>query len=74
MVNFFNILGIWLGALVTFAIFSFLYKDNPFYKIAEQIFVGLSAGYWFVYTIYFILIPNLYDPLTTDFIRNWIKI
>lgn len=74
MVNFFAVLGVWLGALVTFAIFSFLYKDNPLYKIAEQMFVGLSAGYWFVYTIYFILIPNLFDPLFQDPVYNWIKI
>lgn len=74
MVNFFTVLGIWLGALFTFAIFSFLYKDNPFYKVAEQIFVGLSAGYWFVYTIYNILIPNLFDPLSTDFSGNLLKL
>jgi hypothetical protein len=74
MEHFFSVLGIWLGAVFTFAIFSFLYKDNPFYKIAEQIFVGLSAGYWFVYTIFFILMPNLFDPLTEDFSTNWIKI
>ena len=74
MEHFFSVLGIWLGAIVTFAIFSFLYKDNPFYKVAEQIFVGLSAGYWFVYTIYFILIPNLFDPLISDFAGNCIKL
>ena len=74
MEHFFNVLGIWLGAVFTFAIFSFLYKDNPFYKVAEQIFVGLSAGYWFVYTIFFILMPNLFDPLTEDFGSNWIKL
>lgn len=74
MVTFFDTLGIWLGALVTFAIFSFLYKDNPIYKIAEQIFVGLSAGYWFVYTIYNVLIPNLFEPLATDFSGNWLKL
>ena len=73
MEQFFTHLGIWLGAIFTFAIFSFLYKDNPFYKIAEQIFVGLSAGYWFVYTIYFILIPNLFDPLINDIGANWLK-
>jgi len=28
---------------------SFLYKDNPWYKLSESIFVGISAGYWFVY-------------------------
>ena len=74
MEHFFSILGIWLGVLFTFAIFSFLYKDNPFYKVAEQIFVGLSAGYWFVYTIFFILIPNLFDPISQDIGANWIKL
>jgi hypothetical protein len=74
MEQFFTTLGIWLGVFFTFAIFSFLYKDNPFYKVAEQIFVGLSAGYWLIYTIYNILIPNLFDPLQTDFAANWIKL
>lgn len=64
------VLGVWLGVFFTFAIFSFLYKDNPLYKVAEQIFVGLSAGYWLVYTIYFIMIPNLYSKLTGDFHAN----
>ena len=40
-------LGIWLMGLSTLALFSFLYKDNPFYRIAEHIFAGLSAGYYF---------------------------
>ena len=74
MEQFFTTLGIWLGVYFTFSIFSFLYKDNPFYKIAEQIFVGLSAGYWFVYTIYSILIPNLFDPLLNNFTTGWIKL
>ncbi|MCD4828358.1 MAG: hypothetical protein K8R90_02870 [Candidatus Cloacimonetes bacterium] len=65
-------LGVWLGAFFTFAIFSFLYKDNPVYKVAEQIFVGLSAGYWFIYTIYSILIPNLYVKLSANFADNWL--
>lgn len=41
-------IGIWLGAFLTLGIFSFLYKDNPVYKLCEAIFVGVSAGYWFV--------------------------
>ena len=72
MVEFFTVFGTWLGAFFTFAIFSFLYKDNPVYKIAEQVFVGLSAGYWFVYTIYNVLKPNLWNPLTSDFSNNLI--
>src|SRR3990172_10058264 len=38
--------GIWIGAILTLGIFSFLYKDNPVYKVCEAIFVGVSAGYW----------------------------
>lgn len=33
------------GAFVTLCTFSFLYKDNPFYKFAEHLVVGASAGY-----------------------------
>lgn len=65
-----ELFGIWLGAFFTLFIFSFLYKDNPFYKIAEQIYVGISAGYWFIYTVYNVLIPNLFSQLQTDFSGN----
>ena len=63
MVGFWTIFGIWIGALCTLAIWSFLYKDNPFYKFAEQVFVGVSAAYGFIYTIYNNLIPNLFIKL-----------
>ena len=38
-------IGLWVAALCTRAIFSFLYGDNPLYKLAEAVFVGSSAGY-----------------------------
>ena len=41
--------GVWIAVFLTLSIFSFLYKDNPFYKVAEHIFVGVSAGYWCPY-------------------------
>ena len=74
MTGFWTIFGIWIGAFCTLAIWSFLYKDNPFYKFAEQVFVGVSAAYWFVYTIYNILIPNLFDKVISDFSSNWLLI
>lgn len=40
--------GVWIAALLTLGIFSFLYKDNPVYKFCESLFVGTSAGYWAV--------------------------
>lgn len=53
-------ISIWLGAIITLCCFSFLYKDNPFYRFAEHLFVGVSAGYLFT-TIEFhqALKPNL---------------
>ncbi|MDI3503409.1 MAG: hypothetical protein PWP64_345 [Candidatus Cloacimonadota bacterium] len=67
-------IGIWLAAFFTLCIFSFLYKDNPFYKFSEQVFVGLSAAYWLVYIIYSIMIPNLFSKLIGDFSNNVILI
>jgi hypothetical protein len=45
---FIDVVGYWLGIFLTFSILSFLYKDNPFYKLAEHIFIGISIGYLIV--------------------------
>lgn len=58
-----EVIGIWLGALLSLSLYSFLYKDNPFYKFAEHLFVGMSAGYWVIYTIENVLIPNWWNNL-----------
>ena len=52
-------LSTWIGALLTLSILSFLYKDNPFYKFAEHLFVGVSAAYWMAVGIWTTLIPNM---------------
>ncbi|MFQ6002187.1 MAG: hypothetical protein ACE5KJ_00390 [Candidatus Zixiibacteriota bacterium] len=59
-------IGIWLGATLTLCIFSFLYKDNPFYKFAEHLFVGISAGYWATLEWHNVFLPNLWKPLTQE--------
>jgi hypothetical protein len=35
-----------LAALVTLAIFSFLFGDNAIYKFTERLWVGIATGYW----------------------------
>lgn len=35
-----------VAAFMTLAIFSFLVGDNPVYKFAERLWVGISTGYW----------------------------
>lgn len=59
--------GVWVAAMVTLFIFSFLYKDNPLYKFAEHLFVGVSAGYYIVLNYWTVIVANLYDPLTKAF-------
>lgn len=44
-------INLFIAAVLTLGIFSFLYKDNPVYKVCEAIFVGVSAGYWAI--VYF---------------------
>ena len=61
--SFADILGVWLAAALTLAIFSFLYRDNPVYKFAEHVFVGVSAGYGVVITWREAVIPDLIQPL-----------
>lgn len=53
----------WIAGLLTICIFSFLYKDNPMYKFAEHLFVGVANGYFLTFTIHRVLIPILFVPL-----------
>ena len=59
----FEIFGAWVAVFLTLAIFSFLYKDNPFYKVAEHLFVGISAGYWMSMFFWTQIQPNLFGRL-----------
>lgn len=52
-----------LAAFLTLATFSFLYKDNPLYKIAEHLVVGVSAGYFVIILYYGSLKPQLFERL-----------
>jgi hypothetical protein len=65
-----NLIGIWIGALLTLCIFSFLYRDNPFFRFAESLFAGVSLGYYIGIVSANTLAPNLIQPLTRDFGRN----
>ena len=64
--NHLEVFWTWIAALLTLAIFSFLYKDNPFYKFAEHLFVGVSAAYGIVLTYYNSVVPNLIVPIIKD--------
>jgi len=66
--------GIWLAATLTLCIYSFLYKDNPFYRFAESLYVGISFGYYIGLSWNWTIKKNLVNPLVTDFSSNWYMI
>jgi len=56
-------IGLTLGFLVTILVFSYLLGDNPFFRLAIHIFIGISAAYVALVTINNVLIPRLIVPL-----------
>ncbi|MFH2050743.1 MAG: hypothetical protein ABIJ12_15010 [bacterium] len=58
--------GTILAGLLTLAILSFLYRDNPVYKMAESLLIGVSIGYFLVITWTKTIMDLLVDPLFYD--------
>ncbi|MDP2859583.1 MAG: hypothetical protein Q8P50_16645 [Bacillota bacterium] len=54
-------LVIWVSSLLTIAAFSYLYKENEFYRAMEHLYVGVAAGYTMVMG-YQNVINKAWDP------------
>jgi hypothetical protein len=54
---------IWLGALATLALYSILYRENPVYRFAEHLFVGLATGYGLYVLWKDVLAPKWWRPM-----------
>jgi len=63
--------GVWLAAVFTLGIISFLYRDNIFYKLCEAIFVGISAGYWLITFFWDNLYSKFYSQVTDPVDPQW---
>ena len=64
-------IGLWLAAIFTLFILSFLVGDNPAYKFAEAMVVGTSAGYVMVIGLWDVFVPNLLAKLAPVMVQNW---
>lgn len=65
------LLGAWVSIFLTVCILSFLYDDNPIYKLAEHLFLGVSLGIGTVEVYYGVFKPNLLDKLLAG---SWISL
>ena len=63
MISPFELFTAWLIVFLTLCIFSYLYDDNPFYKAAEHLYVGVSAGYVVVTSFWQQVQPNMLGRL-----------
>lgn len=57
-----QIIGVWIAAGLTLLIFSFIYKDNPAFKFAEALYLGVALGYTAVNTYWTSIVPQVWDP------------
>ena len=58
-----ELLSTFVQVFCTLAIFSFLYEDNPIYKFAEHLFVGVATGWWITLEFRDVILPNMWEPL-----------
>ena len=56
-------IGTLVAGLLTLAVLSFLYRDNPVYKMAESLLIGVSIGYFLVVTWESTLMDTMFEPL-----------
>ena len=52
-----------ISLIFTLLIFSYLLGDNPLFRIASYLFIGVSAGYVAAIAIWQVLIPRLVYPI-----------
>ncbi len=58
MLSIWQIIGIWVATALTLMMLSFLYRDNPFFRLAEHLYLGISNAYIIWFTWDQIIEPN----------------
>lgn len=59
-----ELFGVFLGVFFTLAIYTFLYRENPYSRIAEYVFIGAATGYGIAFDL---------DWLRSQWIGTWSK-
>ena len=59
-----ELLSALVGLILTLMVFSYLIGDNPLFRIAVYLFVGVASGYAATVIWHYVLVPKLFQPLT----------
>jgi hypothetical protein len=62
-----EIISALIGFLLTLMVFSYLIGDNPLFRIAVYLFIGVSSGYAATIVVHYVLIPRLGLFQSNDF-------
>jgi hypothetical protein len=60
-----ELIGILIGFILTLFIYSYLFGDNPLYRLAVHVLVGVSAAYAAVFVVAQVLLP-IYAQIALD--------
>lgn len=66
-----EIASVFVGGLATLAIFSFLIKENGFYRFFEHLFIGIAAGLGPMLVVRDFLWPNIVEPMLGFSVRTY---
>jgi len=61
-----EVISAFIGLTLTLMVFSYLLGDNPLFRFATYLFIGVSSGYVAVIIWYYVLVPKLFEPLQTS--------
>ena len=53
------------GLLLTLMVFSYLIGDNPLFRVAVYLFIGVASGYAATAVWHYVLVPRLFQSLAT---------
>ncbi len=56
-------IGPLIALLLTFAVLSFVWRDNPLYRVAEGLFLGVALGLFAAFEVRQVLLPRIWDRL-----------
>ena len=54
-----------IGLFLTLMVFSYLIGDNPLFRVAVYLFIGVASGYAATIVWHYVLVPKLLQPLMT---------
>lgn len=66
-----SLISVLLGGVATLAIFSFLIKENPFYRFFEHLFIGIAAAIGPMLLVRDFLWPEIIDPMLGEGIDRY---